>query len=953
MSEAAERPDQDVPPFRYTAALAGDVERKWQDYWEARGTFRAPNPVGELADPEHPRAGAPKIYVHDMFPYPSGDGLHVGHPLGYIGTDVFTRFKRMTGFNVLHPMGFDAFGLPAEQYAVQTGTHPRITTERNMVRFWAQLRRLGMGYDERRRIATSEPEFFRWTQWIFLQIFNSWYDKDQGKARPIEDLIAEYADGRRPTPGDKPWADLSGVEKRALLDEHRLAYVSEAPVNWCPGLGTVLANEEVTPDGRSERGNFPVFKRRLKQWMMRITAYADRLVDDLDVLDWPEPVKLMQRNWIGRSTGAHVDFPFETAAGAEGEITVFTTRPDTLFGATYMVVAPEHPIVDTLTAAHWPEGTHAPWTGGHETPVQAVAEYRRAAARKTEVERAAEAREKTGVFTGTYAINPVNGARVPVFIADYVLAGYGTGAIMAVPGQDERDWEFAEVFELPIIRTVRPADGFDGKAYTGDGPAINSAAPERGLVLDGLGVTEAKSTMIAWLEAHGAGKGATTYRLRDWLFSRQRYWGEPFPIVYDETGMPVALPDSMLPVALPEVDDFAPRTFDPDDADSNPETPLSRAREWVDVELDLGDGPKRYVRDTNTMPNWAGSCWYSLRYLDPRNDKQPVDPDNEAYWMGPRHENDPGGVDLYVGGVEHAVLHLLYARFWHKILFDLGHVSSFEPYRRLFNQGYIQAYAFRDARGMVVPAEEVEERDGRWFYDGVEVAREYGKMGKSLRNVVTPDEMCEAYGADTFRVYEMAMGPLDVSRPWETRAVVGAQRFLQRVWRLVVDEETGKTRVADTPADEATRRLLHRVIDGVRGDLDELRFNTGVAKLIELTNGLTALGGPPPREVVEPLVLMTAPFAPHVAEELWQRLGHTESLTYADFPVADPALLVAEEVTYPVQVNGKVRGRVSVAADAGEDDVRAAALSAVADALDGRSPKKVIVVKGRMVSVVI
>ncbi|HEV7712500.1 MAG TPA: class I tRNA ligase family protein, partial [Asanoa sp.] len=614
---------------------------------------------------------------------------------------VYTRFKRMTGFNVLHPMGFDAFGLPAEQYAVQTGTHPRITTERNMVRFWAQLRRLGMGYDERRKIATSEPEFFRWTQWIFLQIFNSWYDLaangGRGAARPIDELVEQFVAGTRPTPDGRPWAELSGVERRAVLDEHRLAYVSEAPVNWCPGLGTVLANEEVTPDGRSERGNFPVFKRRLKQWMMRITAYADRLVDDLDTLDWPDPVKLMQRNWIGRSTGAHVDFPFETAAGAQGEITVFTTRPDTLFGATYMVVAPEHAIVDTLTAATWPEGTHARWTGGHATPAEAVADYRRAAARKTEVERAAEARDKTGVFTGTYAVNPVNGARVPVFIADYVLAGYGTGAIMAVPGQDERDWEFAEVFELPIVRTVRPSDGFDGKAFTGDGPAINSAAPDRGLVLDGLGVVEAKATMIAWLEAHGGGRGATTYRLRDWLFSRQRYWGEPFPIVYDETGLPVALPDSMLPVSLPEVDDFAPRTFDADDADSNPETPLSRAREWVDVELDLGDGPKRYIRDTNTMPNWAGSCWYELRYLDPHNDKQSVDPENEAYWMGPRHEGDSGGVDLYVGGVEHAVLHLLYARFWHKVLFDLGYVSSFEPFRRLFNQGYIQAYAFRDA----------------------------------------------------------------------------------------------------------------------------------------------------------------------------------------------------------------------------------------------------------------
>jgi len=953
MSEAAERPEPDVPPFRYTAAMAGQIEHRWQDYWEARGTFRAPNPVGELADPSHPRADAPKLYVHDMFPYPSGDGLHVGHPLGYIGTDVFTRYKRMTGFNVLHPMGFDAFGLPAEQYAVQTGTHPRITTERNMVRFWAQLRRLGMAYDDRRRIATSDPAFFRWTQWIFLQIFNSWYDRDAGKARPIDELVAEFEAGTRPTPGGRPWAELSPVERRAVLDEHRLAYVSEAPVNWCPGLGTVLANEEVTPDGRSERGNFPVFKRRLKQWMMRITAYADRLVDDLDALDWPEPVKLMQRNWIGRSTGAHVDFPFSTAAGGSGVITVFTTRPDTLFGATYMVVAPEHPIVDTLAAAAWPEGTRDAWTGGHATPAAAVAAYRQAAARKSEVERTAEAREKTGVFTGTYAVNPVNGARVPVFIADYVLAGYGTGAIMAVPGQDERDWEFAEVFELPIIRTVQPPDGFDGKAYTGEGPAINSAAPDRGLVLDGLGVAEAKATIIAWLEEHGAGKGATTYRLRDWLFSRQRYWGEPFPIVYDETGLPVALPDSMLPVELPDVDDFAPRTFDPDDADTDPETPLSRAKEWVEVELDLGDGPKRYTRDTNTMPNWAGSCWYELRYLDPHNEKHAVDPANEAYWMGPRSSDDCGGVDLYVGGVEHAVLHLLYARFWHKVLYDLGHVSSSEPFRRLFNQGYIQAYAFRDARGMVVPAEEVEERDGRWYYEGAEVFREYGKMGKSLKNVVTPDEMCEAYGADTFRVYEMAMGPLDVSRPWETRAVVGSQRFLQRVWRLVVDEHTGAVRVGDAPADEATRRLLHRTIDGVRSDLDDLRFNTAVAKLIELTNGLTALPGPAPREAVEPLVLMIAPFAPHVAEEMWRQLGHEESLAYADFPVADPALLVAEEVTYPVQVNGKVRGRISVPADALEETVREAALTAVADQLDGRSPKKVIIVKGRMVSVVI
>ncbi|GAB1646006.1 leucine--tRNA ligase [Krasilnikovia sp. MM14-A1259] len=948
----------DVPPFRYTAAMAGDIEERWQAYWAENGTFHAPNPVGELADPEHPRAGAPKLHVQDMFPYPSGAGLHVGHPLGYIGTDCYTRYQRMAGFNVLHPMGFDAFGLPAEQYAVQTGTHPRTTTEANIERYTGQLRRLGLAYDERRTFSTTDPGYYRWTQWIFLQIFNSWYDPAARKARPIDDLIAEFEAGTRATPDGRAWSALTGVERREVINGFRLAYVSEAPVNWCPGLGTVLANEEVTPDGRSERGNYPVFQRSLKQWMMRITAYGDRLVEDLDTLDWPEPVKLMQRNWIGRSTGAHVDFPLV----GDGVVSVFTTRPDTLFGATYMVLAPEHELVASIVPAAWPEGTHAAWTGGHATPGEAVAAYRAAAAAKSEQERTADAKVKTGVFTGAYAVNPVNDARIPVFIADYVLAGYGTGAIMAVPGQDERDWAFAEVFDLPIIRTVQPPgfsapsggagagsgtapDGFEG-AYTGEGPAINSG------FLNGLGIPEAKAAMIGWLEERGHGRGATTYRLRDWLFSRQRYWGEPFPIVYDETGLPIALPESMLPVELPEVDDFSPRTFDADDADSDPETPLSRAKQWVEVELDLGDGPKRYTRETNTMPQWAGSCWYELRYLDPHNDKIFVDPENEAYWMGPRKPGDCGGVDLYVGGVEHAVLHLLYARFWHKVLHDLGHVSSFEPFRKLFNQGYIQAYAFRDARQVIVPAEEVVERDGKYFYDGQEVFREYGKMGKSLKNVVTPDEMCAEYGADTFRVYEMAMGPLDVSRPWETRAVVGSQRFLQRVWRLVVDEETGAVRVGDEPLDTKTRRLLHRIIDGVRGDLDELRFNTAIAKLIELTNGLTPLPVAS-REAVEPLVLMMSPFAPHLAEELWRRLGHDGTLAYADFPQADPAQLVAESITYPVQVNGKVRGRVEVAPDTAEADVRAAALAEVAEALAGREPKKVIVVPGRLVSVVV
>ncbi|ABP55659.1 leucine--tRNA ligase [Salinispora tropica] len=953
MTEAA-APASDIPPFRYTADLADEIERRWQDTWEREGTFHAPNPTGPLADPEHPRAGAEKLYVLDMFPYPSGAGLHVGHPLGYIGTDCFARYQRMAGRNVLHAMGFDAFGLPAEQYAVQTGTHPRTTTEANIARYKAQLRRLGLAHDERRSVATIDADFYRWTQWVFLQIYNAWYDSSAKRARPIAELVAEFSGGSRRTPDGRPWGELTDAERRAVVDQHRLAYVSQAPVNWCPGLGTVLANEEVTADGRSERGNFPVFKRNLKQWMMRITAYGDRLLDDLEKLDWPEPIKLMQRNWIGRSTGAHIEFPTSAPdSDAEGEprISVFTTRPDTIFGATYLVLAPEHDLVDTLVPTAWPAGVPQAWTGGQASPREAVAGYRKVAAAKTDLERQAETKEKTGVFIGSYATNPVTGAQIPIFIADYVLAGYGTGAIMAVPGQDERDWAFAEVFDLPIVRTVQPAEGFAGKAYTGDGLAINSATPERGLDLNGLGVAEAKARTIAWLEAGGHGSGAVTYRLRDWLFSRQRYWGEPFPIVYDETGAAIALPEELLPVELPEVDDFAPRTFDPSDAESNPETPLSRRRDWVEVELDLGDGPKRYTRETNVMPQWAGSCWYELRYLDPTNGDRFVDPEAERYWMGPRGEGDCGGTDLYVGGAEHAVLHLLYARFWHKVLYDLGHVSSFEPFRKLFNQGYIQAYAYTDARGAYVPAEEVVERSGTYYLGDVQVNREYGKMGKSLRNVVTPDEMCAAYGADTFRVYEMSMGPLEVSRPWETRAVVGSFRFLQRVWRAIVDERSGASRVVDVPADEATRRLLHRIVDGVRGDMEAMRFNTTIAKLIELTNALTRLPETP-REVAEPLVLMLAPFAPHVAEELWRRMGHETSLTYADFPVADPALLVAESVTYPVQVNGKVRGRIEVPADAGQETVRAAALEAVAASLAGKEPRKVIVVPGRMVSVV-
>jgi leucyl-tRNA synthetase len=941
----AATPDGDALPFRYGAGLAAQIERSWQDRWEDEGTFHTPNPSGPWADPQ--ALGGDKVYLMDMFPYPSGSGLHVGHPLGFIGTDVLGRYMRMNGRTVLHAMGFDAFGLPAEQYAVQTGTHPRKTTEDNIQRYKAQLRQLGLAHDERRSFATTDVEFYRWTQWIFLQIYNSWYDPQLQKARPIAELEAEYAAGKRGS-----WAELSRVEQRQVIDDHRLAYISEAAVNWCPGLGTVLANEEVTAEGRSDRGNFPVFRRNLKQWMMRITAYSDRLVADLDRLDWPDSVKAMQRNWVGRSEGAQVRFGCGDAA-----IEVFTTRPDTLFGATYMVLAPEHPLVDVIAPAAWPAGTDERWTNGTATPADAVTAYRAAAARKSELDRQ-ENKDKTGVFTGAYATNPVNGEQIPVFVADYVLMGYGTGAIMAVPGQDQRDWDFATAFGLPVIRTVQPTEGFDGEAFTGDGPAINSANAE--IDLNGLGVDEAKRTITAWLVEKGDGESVTQYKLRDWLFSRQRYWGEPFPVVWDSDGMPVPLPDDQLPVELPEIDDYAPTAHDPDDANSEPEPPLSRNEDWVNVELDLGDGPKHYRRETNTMPQWAGSCWYYLRYLDPANTERFCDREVEEYWLGkdPSRANDPGGVDLYVGGVEHAVLHLLYSRFWHKVLYDLGHVSSEEPFRRLFNQGYIQAFAYTDSRGQYVPAEEVTGDETSGFtWNNAPVRREYGKMGKSLKNVVTPDEMCERYGADTFRLYEMSTGPMDVSRPWSTRDVVGSQRFLQRVWRNLVDERTGEVRVSDAEPEADTLRALHKAIAGVHADFEALHYNTAAAKLIELNNHLTKAyaGAGVPRSVAEPLVLMMAPLTPHIAEELWAKLGHDGSLAYGPFPVADEQYLVADTVEYPIQVNGKVRSRITVAADATQDEVKAAALAdeKVAAALDGKEPRKLIVVPGRLVNVVL
>ncbi|MFD3644388.1 MULTISPECIES: leucine--tRNA ligase [Streptomyces] len=943
-------------PHRYTAAMAADIEARWQDFWDAEGTYEAPNPTGDLAgDPE--LAARPKKFIMDMFPYPSGAGLHVGHPLGYIATDVYARHQRMTGHNVLHTLGFDAFGLPAEQYAVQTGTHPRVSTEANMENMKVQLRRLGLGHDNRRSFATIDSEYYKWTQWIFLQIFNSWYDSEADRARPIAELVEQFENGTRATPDGREWGALSAAERADLLSEYRLAYASDAPVNWSPGLGTVLANEEVTADGRSERGNFPVFKAKLRQWNMRITAYADRLLNDLDGLDWPEAIKLQQRNWIGRSEGARVEFPVDTAGG----ITVFTTRQDTLFGATYMVLAPEHDMVERIIPAAWPEGTHPVWTGGHASPAEAVTAYRKQAAAKSDVERQAEAKDKTGVFTGAYATNPVSGEKVPVFIADYVLMGYGTGAIMAVPAHDARDFAFARAFELPMRCVVQPSDDrgtdpatWDDAFSSYDAKLVNSANDE--ISLDGLGVVEAKARITEWLKEHGVGEGTVNFRLRDWLFSRQRYWGEPFPIVYDEDGIAHPLPESMLPLELPEVEDYSPRTFDPEDATAQPETPLSRNADWVNVTLDLGDGagPRKYRRETNTMPNWAGSCWYELRYLDPNNDRQLVDPSIEQYWMGPREGRPTGGVDLYVGGAEHAVLHLLYARFWSKVLHDLGHISSAEPFHKLYNQGMIQAFVYRDSRGIAVPAAEVEERDGAFYHAGEKVSRVLGKMGKSLKNAVTPDEICAEYGADTLRLYEMAMGPLDVSRPWDTRAVVGQYRLLQRLWRNVVDEATGEVTVVDTEPDEDTLRALHKAIDGVGQDMAGMRFNTAIAKVTELNNHLTKAGGPLSRSVAERLVLLIAPLAPHIAEELWRRLGHADSVVHQDFPVADPAYVVDETVTCVVQIKGKVRARLEISPAITDEELEALALAdeAVVAALGGAGIRKVIVRAPKLVNIV-
>jgi leucyl-tRNA synthetase len=926
------------------------IEPKWQRRWEATEAFRAWNP-GERIPSAHPFAQRhevsgpvsaaqlpPKRYILDMFPYPSGAGLHVGHPEGYTATDILSRFRRAQGYNVLHPIGWDAFGLPAEQYAIKTGQHPRLTTQQNVANFKRQIKSLGFSYDWSREVDTTDPGYVRWTQWIFLQLYHAWFNPQTNRAEPISTL---------PVPPEC----RTEAQRRTYRDAKRLAYVSDAPVNWCPELGTVLANEEVI-DGKSEVGGFPVVRKPMRQWMLRITAFAERLLQDLDTIDWSESLKDMQRNWIGRSEGAEVDFKLE---GSDEMIRVFTTRPDTLFGATYMVLAPEHRFVDELTTEEqWP----------------AVEDYRAHTARKSDLERTELAKEKTGVFTGAYALNPVNGQRIPIWIADYVLISYGTGAIMAVPAHDTRDFEFATKFKLPIVQVVQPPDPHtDWQGFVGDGTSVNSTGPE--VSITGLPTPQAKQRITGWLELKGLGKKTVNYKLRDWLFSRQRYWGEPFPIVWrkDASGdlHHEAIPEADLPLLQPELSDFKPTT--------SGEPPLARASDWV-------QRPDGALRETNTMPQWAGSCWYYLRYLDTRNPEAFVGAEAERYWMGTtspttaqcsagaaagapavQYSQSPPtpGVDLYVGGTEHAVLHLLYARFWHKVLFDLGHVSTPEPFFKLVNQGLILG------------------EDGQ-------------KMSKSRGNVVNPDDVLREFGADAFRLYEMFMGPLEMVKPWSTKGVEGVYRFLGRVWRLFVDEtsetefEQAETlaapgsrggefteeaaellnllrlhpEVRDVQPDPAQLKALHTCIKKVTEDLEGFRFNTAISAMMIFVNEAVAWKSRPVSVLREFLILLQ-PFAPHITEELWDKLASADprrsglALAYQPWPQHNPDLLVEDTVEIPVQVNGKLRDVLRVPKDISREALETLAERAekAQPYLEGKTIRKRIVVPGRLVNLVV
>jgi leucyl-tRNA synthetase len=961
------------------------IEPKWQKTWKDQQTFRAWNP-GESIPADHPfalrhaghRAEArPKFYILDMFPYPSGAGLHVGHPEGYTATDILARYKRARGFNVLHPMGWDAFGLPAEQYAVRTGQHPRQTTEQNIATFKRQIQSLGFSYDWNREIDTTDPDYFKWTQWIFLQIYNSWFNPLTNKAEPI---------GTLPYPPDLKTEEA----RRAYRNSKRLAYVAEMPVWWCEELGTVLANEEVI-DGKSEVGDFPVVRKPMRQWMLKITAYAERLLQDLDTIDWSHSLKEMQRNWIGRSEGAEVKFSVNSnqcsvisnqysvtgtdSLNTDYSITVFTTRPDTLFGATYMVLAPEYKLVERITPDQWPPNTPDAWKGTDpsaiRTPQSAIAAYRAYAAAKSDLERTDLAKEKTGVFTGAHAINPVNGERIPIWIADYVLISYGTGAIMAVPGHDTRDLEFAQKFNLPIVQVVQPPEGKDWRGYVEDGVAVNSANSE--VSLNGLPTIEAKRKITSWLESKVLGKKTINFKLRDWLFSRQRYWGEPFPIIWkkDSKGQayPEALPESALPLLPPELTDYRPT--------STGEPPLARAKDWVNL-------PDGSARETNTMPQWAGSCWYYLRYLDPRNGQAFCGREAEAYWMGAQagsefqvsssksgdsaaaanskpetsnselNKSTTPGVDLYVGGAEHAVLHLLYARFWHKVLFDLGHVSTAEPFFKLVNQGLI-------------------------------LGEDSQKMSKSRGNVINPDDILAEYGADAFRLYEMFLGPLEDVKPWSTKGVEGVYRFLGRVWRLFVDEkseaefeqtltvrpEAGaelldrihlSSAIQSVEPTPAQFKTLHACIKKVTEDLDRMRFNTAISALMVFVNEAMAWERKP-ESALRTFLILLAPFAPHLAEELFAKLTQSAICNLQSgipaacqpWPEFDPAWLVEDTLELPVQVNGKLRGRILVAADASAQHIQQAALAneKVKPHLDGKGIRKIIVVPKKLVNLVV
>ena len=853
-----------------------DIEKKWQSYWLKNKTFRTPEDKN-----------LPKYYILDMFPYPSGSGLHVGHPEGYTATDILARYKRMKGFAVLHPIGWDAFGLPAEQYAVKTGTHPRETTEKNINRFREQLQMLGFSYDWDREVNTTDPDYYKWTQWIFLKLY-----------------------------------------------EKGLAYETEAPVNWCPELGTVLANEEVI-DGKSEVGGYPVIRKPMRQWMLRITAYAEQLLEGLDDLDWPESTKEMQRNWIGKSIGAEIDFKVE---GLDESICVFTTRPDTLYGATYMVLAPEHHLVKTITQNDYREQVDA---------------YIDMASGRSDLERQELSKEKTGVFTGAHAVHPLTGEKIPIWIADYVLAHYGTGAIMAVPGQDERDWDFAKAFGLPVIRTVQPPEDFKGDAYTGDGPAINSG------FLNGLSIKEAKSKMIQHLEKLGAGKRSINYKLRDWLFSRQRYWGEPFPMIHVD-GKPRPLPFSELPVTLPDVKNFQPtKTGEP---------PLAQAASWVET-TDPQTG-ERAIRETNTMPQWAGSCWYYLRYISPNFADGPVEPSEESFWMP---------VDLYVGGSEHSVLHLLYARFWHRVLYDCGLVSTREPFQKLVHQGMIlgevEYTGFRrvgadEKKGSWISVDavrpqdqtervqleeqEIEKRGDAFFLKDTDIKIEAKahKMSKSRGNVINPDDVVSQYGADSLRLYEMFMGPLEQVKPWSTKGVEGVYRFLNRVWRRLLEHDP----VTDREASREELKLLHQTIQKVSEDIEGMRFNTAISALMIFINEANTWKNVPVT-VAKPFLILLSPFAPHIAEEIWEQLGNSDSISAQPWPEPDEAYLKEDSITYPVQVNGKVREQLVVDASYAKEKQRvldeARRLPKIKTYLEGSEVVKEIFVPGKIINLVL